>query len=122
MSRTARIERETKESKVVVSVDLDGAGTTDVSTGVPFLASSTSPTRLATAPLFDPPGIRGDTASGGSKPATLETGAVVQVPLFLNEGDVVKVDTRSGDYLGRVSAAGLVSRGTSTYSATPARA
>jgi elongation factor P len=49
------------------------------------------------------PGIRGDTASGGSKPATLETGAVVQVPLFLNEGDVVKVDTRSGDYLGRVA-------------------
>ena len=52
------------------------------------------------------PGIRGDTASGGSKPATLETGAVVQVPLFLNEGDVVKVDTRSGEYLGRVSTAG----------------
>jgi elongation factor P len=52
------------------------------------------------------PGIRGDTASGGSKPATLETGAVIQVPLFLNEGDVVKVDTRSGDYLGRVTAAG----------------
>jgi elongation factor P len=52
------------------------------------------------------PGIRGDTASGGSKPARLETGAVVQVPLFLNEGDVVKVDTRSGEYLGRVAAAG----------------
>jgi elongation factor P len=51
------------------------------------------------------PGIRGDTASGGSKPATLETGAVIQVPLFLNEGDVVKVDTRSGDYLGRVATA-----------------
>jgi elongation factor P len=49
------------------------------------------------------PGIRGDTASGGSKPATLETGAVVQVPLFLNEGDVVKVDTRSGAYLERVA-------------------
>jgi elongation factor P len=49
------------------------------------------------------PGIRGDTASGGSKPARLETGAVVQVPLFLNEGDVVKVDTRSGEYLGRVA-------------------
>jgi elongation factor P len=48
------------------------------------------------------PGVRGDTASGGSKPATLETGAVVQVPLFLGEGDVVKVDTRSGDYLERV--------------------
>jgi elongation factor P len=49
------------------------------------------------------PGIRGDTATGGSKPATLETGAVIQVPLFLNEGDVVKVDTRSGEYLGRVA-------------------
>ena len=52
------------------------------------------------------PGIRGDTASGGSKPATLESGAVIQVPLFLNEGDVVKVDTRSSDYLGRVATSG----------------
>ena len=52
------------------------------------------------------PGVRGDTAQGGSKPATLETGAVVQVPLFLNEGDVVKVDTRSGEYLGRVAVGG----------------
>src|ERR671925_19809 len=48
------------------------------------------------------PGVRGDTAQGGTKPATLETGAVVQVPLFLNEGDIVKVDTRTGEYLGRV--------------------
>ena len=52
------------------------------------------------------PGVRGDTAQGGSKPARLETGAVIQVPLFLNEGDVVKVDTRTGVYLGRVAAAG----------------
>jgi len=52
------------------------------------------------------PGIRGDTATGGSKPATLETGAVIQVPLFLNEGAVVKVDTRSGEYLGRVATSG----------------
>jgi elongation factor P len=52
------------------------------------------------------PGVRGDTAQGGTKPATLETGAVVQVPLFLNEGDIVKVDTRTGEYLGRVAAAG----------------
>jgi elongation factor P len=51
------------------------------------------------------PGVRGDTAQGGTKPAALETGAVVQVPLFLNEGDVVKVDTRTGEYLGRVAAA-----------------
>jgi elongation factor P len=52
------------------------------------------------------PGVRGDTAQGGTKPATLETGAVVQVPLFLGEGDTVKVDTRTGEYLGRVAAAG----------------
>ncbi|RJP32890.1 MAG: elongation factor P [Candidatus Omnitrophota bacterium] len=48
------------------------------------------------------PGIKGDTASGGSKPATLETGVVVQVPLFISIGDVVKVDTRDGTYVVRV--------------------
>jgi elongation factor P len=48
------------------------------------------------------PGVKGDTASGGSKPATLETGAIIQVPLFLNEGDVIKVDTRTREYIERV--------------------
>ncbi|RKY87156.1 elongation factor P [candidate division KSB1 bacterium] len=48
------------------------------------------------------PGVRGDTASGGTKPATLETGAVVQVPLFIEEGDVLKIDTRTGEYIERV--------------------
>lgn len=47
------------------------------------------------------PGVRGDTATGGSKPATLETGAVVQVPLFVNVGDVIRVDTRTGEYVDR---------------------
>ncbi|HEY3187340.1 MAG TPA: elongation factor P [Solirubrobacteraceae bacterium] len=48
------------------------------------------------------PGVRGDTASGGgSKPATVETGATVQVPLFVNIGDRIKVDTRTGDYMSR---------------------
>jgi elongation factor P len=47
------------------------------------------------------PGVRGDTASGGTKPATLETGAVVSVPLFINEGDILKVDTRTGAYIER---------------------
>ena len=51
------------------------------------------------------PGVRGDTAQGGNKSATLETGAVIQVPLFVNEGDIVKVDTRTGEYLSRVTAA-----------------
>ena len=49
------------------------------------------------------PGIRGDTATGGTKPATLETGLVVNVPLFVNQGEKIKVDTRTGDYLERVS-------------------
>lgn len=48
------------------------------------------------------PGVRGDTSGGGNKPATLSTGAVVKVPLFINTGDVLKVDTRSGEYVGRV--------------------
>jgi elongation factor P len=45
--------------------------------------------------------VRGDTAQGGTKPARLETGLIVQVPLFINTGDVVKVDTRTGEYLGK---------------------
>jgi elongation factor P len=49
------------------------------------------------------PGVRGDTAQGGTKPATLETGAIVQVPLFVEEGDVLKVDRREDKYLTRVA-------------------
>jgi elongation factor P len=49
------------------------------------------------------PGHKGDTATGGSKPATLETGLTVTVPLFINENDIVKVDTRTGEYLERVT-------------------
>ena len=49
------------------------------------------------------PGFKGDTATGGNKPATLETGFTVQVPLFINEGDIIKVDTRTGEYLERSS-------------------
>ncbi len=49
------------------------------------------------------PGMKGDTASGGSKPATLNTGAVVQVPLFINIGDKIRLDTRTGQYMDRTS-------------------
>ena len=49
------------------------------------------------------PGLKGDTASGGTKPATMETGVVVSVPLFINVGDRLKIDTRSGDYIERAS-------------------
>ena len=61
------------------------------------------------APLFveleitsTEPGFKGDTATGANKPATVETGAQVYVPLFVNEGDVIKIDTRTGEYLSRV--------------------
>ncbi|MGH8286693.1 MAG: elongation factor P [Steroidobacteraceae bacterium] len=47
------------------------------------------------------PGLRGDTATGGQKPAKLETGAVVRVPLFINEGEMIRVDTRTGQYISR---------------------
>lgn len=48
------------------------------------------------------PGFKGDTATGGTKPCTLETGAVIQVPLFINIGDAIRVDTRTGEYMERV--------------------
>ncbi len=50
------------------------------------------------------PGLKGDTAQGGSKPATLSTGTVVRVPLFLNQGDVIRIDTRVGEYVSRAKA------------------
>ena len=49
------------------------------------------------------PGLKGDTAQGGTKPATLSSGAVVKVPLFVNIGDVLRVDTRNGEYQNRVN-------------------
>jgi len=60
------------------------------------------PTFVGLAIFKTDPGFKGDTASGGSKSATLETGAVIQVPLFVNEGDTVKVDTRTGEYIERI--------------------
>ena len=47
------------------------------------------------------PGFKGDTATGTTKPATLETGATIKVPLFINEGDILRIDTRTGEYLER---------------------
>jgi len=49
------------------------------------------------------PGYKGDTATAGNKPAKLETGITIQVPMFINNGDIIKVDTRTGVYLERVS-------------------
>lgn len=59
------------------------------------------PTQVELEVVETEPGIKGDTASGGSKPATLETGAVVKVPFFINVGDVLRVNTKTGEYIER---------------------
>ena len=64
--------------------------------------SVTPPNFVNLAVTETDPGLRGDTASGATKPATLETGAVVKVPLFVEEGEVLRIDTRTGDYVSRV--------------------
>ncbi len=64
--------------------------------------SVTPPTHVELEIVETDPGLRGDTAQGGSKPARLVTGATVKVPLFLDQGDVIKVDTRTAEYQGRV--------------------
>lgn len=61
------------------------------------------PTFVELTVVSTEPGLRGDTAAGGSKPAKLETGAVVQVPLFIDESDIVRIDTRTGEYVKRIS-------------------
>ncbi len=61
------------------------------------------PTIVELAIAATEPGVKGDTATGATKPATLETGATVNVPLFINEGEIIKIDTRTGEYLGRVN-------------------
>ncbi|MAT66311.1 MAG: elongation factor P [Gammaproteobacteria bacterium] len=63
--------------------------------------SVTPPNHVVLQVTETDPGVRGDTATGATKPATLETGAVVQVPLFVDVGDLLKVDTRSGEYISR---------------------
>lgn len=67
--------------------------------GVPLLVEP--PNHVTLEVTQTDPGVRGDTSSGGNKPATLETGAVVKVPLFIDIGDLIKVDTRSGEYISR---------------------
>jgi len=79
-----------KENEIVTMMTIDG-----VPTGIE------APNFVKLAVSETDPGLRGDTATGGTKPAKLETGAVIQVPLFVSPGDVVKVDTRTGTYIER---------------------
>ncbi|MEI6458361.1 MAG: elongation factor P [Pseudomonadota bacterium] len=61
----------------------------------------TAPAHVELKIVETDPGLRGDTATGGQKPAKLESGAVVKVPLFINEGEIIRVDTRNGEYISR---------------------
>ncbi len=62
------------------------------------------PVKVQLAITYTEPGLKGDTATNTLKPATVETGAEVRVPLFINEGEIIEIDTRDGSYLGRVKA------------------
>jgi elongation factor P len=77
-------------------------GTVSVLSADGEVVSVEPPAHVDLAVAETDPGLKGDTATGGTKPATLETGVVVQVPLFVNVGDRVRVDTRSNEYLTRV--------------------
>ena len=75
----------------------------DVNTYEQIALSSVEPPLFVELEITDTePGFKGDTATGASKPATVETGATVSVPLFVNTGDKIKIDTRTGEYLSRV--------------------
>jgi hypothetical protein len=69
--------------------------------GVPLYVEL--PASVVLEVTYTEPGLQGDRSTGGTKPATVETGAEIQVPLFLEAGTKVKIDTRTGDYLGRVN-------------------
>ncbi|KAA6314959.1 Elongation factor P, partial [termite gut metagenome] len=60
------------------------------------------PVKVVLKITYAEPGVRGDTATNATKPATVETGATVRVPLFINEGELIEVDTRNGSYVGRI--------------------
>ena len=62
------------------------------------------PTKVQLLVTYTEPGLKGDTATNATKPATVETGAEVRVPLFINEGEIIEIDTRDGSYQGRVKA------------------
>lgn len=86
----ANFMKESEIITVVINADTDSVLFTELPDHVNLEVSDTEP------------GIKGDTAQGATKPATLESGATIQVPLFINQGDKLRVDTRSGSYVERV--------------------
>jgi len=102
---------QTTYEQLVVNKDLIGENSKFLKDGMEVTASIYEDSIIAVTlssfvdlkVTYSEPGIKGDTARGGSKPATLETGAIVRVPLFIKTGNVIRIDTRTGDYAGRAS-------------------
>ena len=92
------------KGSALVGVSIQGSDDADgVAGGCPILVLA--PNFVDLEITETDPGLKGDTATGGSKPATLSTGAVVKVPLFINIGESIRVDTRTGEYQGRSKSA-----------------
>ena len=102
------MENETFE-QVTIAGDIIGKGGDYLKEGeiVQIMFHNSNPLSIEIPPhvflkvISAPPGVKGDTATGATKPVELETGATVNAPLFINEGDVLKVDSRTGDYIER---------------------
>jgi elongation factor P len=98
-------------SQIAINVDDVGAAADYLTEGMTALLpmyndrpiSVDLPTSVELKVTTAEPGVKGDRVSGATKPITLETGLVIQAPLFVDEGDVVKVDTRTGEYMTRVT-------------------
>jgi elongation factor P len=95
-ARVRKPEFITDEQEVTLVIDVDNEQ----------ILYAEPPSHVVMEVVDTVPGIKGDTAQGGTKSATLESGATIQVPLFINEGDKVKVDTENSEYLERVTSNG----------------
>ena len=106
------MNQETFEQVTIASEQINGVAfmkegmtlevVTDASTATILYADM--PVKVVLAITYTEPGLKGDTATNTTKPATVETGAEIRVPLFINEGELVEIDTRDGSYVGRVKA------------------
>ena len=106
------MNQETFEQVTIASEQINGVAfmkegmtlevVTDASTETILYADM--PVKVVLEVTYTEPGLKGDTATNTTKPATVETGAEVRVPLFINEGELVEIDTRDGSYVGRVKA------------------
>lgn len=93
---------------VITGVDFLKEGeciTASLESGTDIVLTGEAPVKVVLQVTYTEPGLKGDTATNATKPATVETGAEVRVPLFINEGDLIEIDTRDGSYVTRKQAA-----------------